>query len=190
MYAEMLKAEEQEMPKLLQHILQDIWDTEVIPMLGRGVKSSNSQRKGIGPSVTTGEASHYCPSPARFSAASFSNASQQQWTNHYAKNRQASGRGKSCIDHIIVLRQILEQSHEWNSSMYVVFVDIEKALDNPHRPYLRKILRHHGIPQKLVNINQSLYENFECRCAPSGHHIPPLPHPLTARPVIITAHAM
>ena len=30
-YVEMLKAEEHEMSQLLQHILQDVWDNEVIP---------------------------------------------------------------------------------------------------------------------------------------------------------------
>ena len=68
-----------------------------------------------------------------------------------------------CIDHIFVLRQILEQSHEWNSPLYTVFVDFEKAFDSLHRASLWKILRHYGIPQKLTNIIKSLYEKFECR---------------------------
>ena len=72
-------------------------------------------------------------------------------------------KGKSCIDHIFVLSLILEQSHERNSSLYVVLVDFEKAFDSLHRPSLSKILRHHGIPQKLVTIIQALYLNFECR---------------------------
>ena len=99
-------------------------------MLGREVQSSNSQRNEICPNVTAGEAAHYCPSPARFCAASFSNTSLQQWTNY--------------------------------SSLYV-FIDFEKAFDSLHRPSLWKILRHHGIQQKLVNIIQALFENFECQ---------------------------
>ena len=47
--------------------------------------------------------------------------------------------------------------------MYIAFIDFEKAFDSLHRASLWKILRHCGIPQKLVNIIQSLYENFECR---------------------------
>ena len=72
-------------------------------------------------------------------------------------------KGRSCIEHIFVLRQILEQSHEWNSSLYVVFVDFEEAFDSPNRPSIRKILRHYGISHKLVNNIQALYENLECR---------------------------
>ena len=42
-------------------------------------------------------------------------------------------------------------------------MDFEKAFDGVHCPSLLKILRHRGIPQKLVNIIQALYVNFECQ---------------------------
>ena len=45
----------------------------------------------------------------------------------------------------------------------MVFIDFEKVFDSLHWPSLWKVLRHHGIPQKLVNIIQALYENFECQ---------------------------
>ena len=35
-------------------------------------------------------------------------------------------------DHVFVVRQILEQSQEWNSSVYGVFVDFERAFDSIH----------------------------------------------------------
>lgn len=54
-------------------------------------------------------------------------------------------------------------SHVSGTAHYAVFVDFEKAFDSLHRESLWKILRHYGIPQKLVHIIQSLYENFECR---------------------------
>ncbi len=61
-----------------------------------------------------------------------------------------------------LLRRIPEQSHEWNSPLYLVFIDFEKAFDSLHRASLWKILRNYGIPKKLVNVIQSLYESFEC----------------------------
>ena len=86
------------------------------------------------------------------------------------RQRQAGLRkGKSCIDHIFVLSQILEWSYERSSSLYVVFVNFENALDNLHRPSLR----HHGIPQKLVNIIQALYDKFECRVTHNSHPTEP-----------------
>ena len=41
--------------------------------------------------------------------------------------------GRSCSDHIFTLRQILEQSKEWNTPLYINFIDLEKAFDSIHR---------------------------------------------------------
>ncbi len=40
---------------------------------------------------------------------------------------------KSCIDHIATLCIIIEQSLEWQSPLYTVFVDFEKAFDSVDR---------------------------------------------------------
>ena len=43
-----------------------------------------------------------------------------------SRNKQAGFRkGKSCIDHIFLLRKILEQAAEWNSHLYVLFIDFK-----------------------------------------------------------------
>ena len=91
-HAEMLKADEQDMPQLLEYILLDVWDIEVTPdawKIGTIIKlpkignlSECSNWRGITLLSITSKAF----------TASFSNASQQQWTNYYAKNKQASGR--------------------------------------------------------------------------------------------------
>ena len=45
-------------------------------------------------------------------------------------------KNKSCIDQIAMLRIILEQSLEWNSPLYINFVDYEKAFDSVDRQTL------------------------------------------------------
>ena len=37
---------------------------------------------------------------------------------------------RSCTDQIATLRIIVEQSIEWNSSIYINFVDYDKTFDN------------------------------------------------------------
>ena len=49
---------------------------------------------------------------------------------------------RSCTDQIATLRIIMEQSIEWNSSLYINFVDYEKAFDSVDRETLWKVLRH------------------------------------------------
>ena len=55
---------------------------------------------------------------------------------------------RSCTDQIATLRVIVEQSMEWDSSLYINFVDYEKAFDSLDRETLWKHLRHYGIPER------------------------------------------
>ena len=64
---------------------------------------------------------------------------------------------RSTIDQITTLRIIIEQSKEWNSDLFINFIDYAKAFDSIDRPCLWKILRHYGIPNKIVNIIKSMY---------------------------------
>ena len=78
--------------------------------------------------------------------------------------------GRSCIDQIFVLRTIIEQSLEWNSSVYINFIDFEKAFDSVHHDTLWKILQSYGIPQKIINILSSMYANNQCCVRHGGQH--------------------
>ena len=69
---------------------------------------------------------------------------------------------RSCVDQIFVLRTIMEQSKEWNSSLYINFIDFEKAFDSVHHTTLWNILRSYGFPDKIVNILTSFYSNNQC----------------------------
>ena len=43
---------------------------------------------------------------------------------------------RSCTDQIVTLIIILEQSAEWNTPLYIKFVDFEKAFDSLDRDCL------------------------------------------------------
>ncbi|VDO78000.1 unnamed protein product [Schistosoma margrebowiei] len=45
----------------------------------------------------------------------------------------------SCTDQIATLQIIVEQSIEWNSSLYINFIDYEKAFDSVNRTTLWKL---------------------------------------------------
>jgi len=60
-------------------------------------------------------------------------------------------KNRSCTDQITKLRIILEQSLEWNSPLYINFVDYEKAFDSVDRQTLWKLLRHYGIQEKITH---------------------------------------
>ena len=51
---------------------------------------------------------------------------------------------------------------EWNAPLYIGFIDFKKAFDSLHHETLWKILRHYGLPQKIVGLISVLYKSFEC----------------------------
>ena len=75
---------------------------------------------------------------------------------------------RSCTDQIATLRIIIEQSLEWNTGLYLVFVDFEKAFDSVDREVIWQILWHYGVPEKIVNVIRCFYSGFECQVIHDG----------------------
>ncbi|KAK3087680.1 hypothetical protein FSP39_009109 [Pinctada imbricata] len=71
-------------------------------------------------------------------------------------------------DHIATLCIIIEQSMEWNSPLYINFIDYEKAFDSVDRETLWTLLRHYGVPKKIVNLIKNSYEGMSCRVIHEG----------------------
>ena len=72
-------------------------------------------------------------------------------------------KGRSCTDQIATLPIILEQSLEWKTSLYVNFIDYEKAFDSLDRQTLWKLLKNYGVPDKFVNLIRNQYQGMTCR---------------------------
>ncbi|VDP62403.1 unnamed protein product [Schistosoma mattheei] len=85
------------------------------------------------------------------------------------RDQQAGFRkDRSYTDQIPTPRIIVEQSIEWNSSLYINFIDYEKAFDSVDRTTLWKLLRHNGVPEKIVNIIQNSYDGLNCKIVHGG----------------------
>ena len=85
------------------------------------------------------------------------------------RDEQAGFRqNRSCTDQIATLRIIVEQSLEWNSSLYINFIDFEKVFDSLDRESFWSLLRHYGIPTKIVNLIRKSYEGMSCRVIHGG----------------------
>lgn len=70
---------------------------------------------------------------------------------------------RSCTDHIVTLRIILEQINEWQSNLHACFVDFTTAFDSICRDNIWSSLRSRHIPSKLINIIKSHYDGFTCK---------------------------
>ena len=70
--------------------------------------------------------------------------------------------GRSCADQIFDIRTLIEQSSEWNSLLYINFLDFEKAFDSIQHNTLWSVLRSYGFPNKVINILSHMYVNNRC----------------------------
>ena len=83
--------------------------------------------------------------------------------DRHLRDEQAGFRaGRGTTEQIFILRNVLEQCAEWNANLYMLFIDFEKAFDSVHRETLWNIMRHYGIPDKLVRMVKCLYAQSEC----------------------------
>ena len=48
---------------------------------------------------------------------------------------------------------------EWKTSLFLNFVDFEKAFDSLDREVVWNLMAHYGIPQKFINIIRNSYNN-------------------------------
>ena len=89
--------------------------------------------------------------------------------NKRLRQEQAGFRkGRNTTEQIFTLRNIIEQSIEWQASLYVNFVDFEKAFDSVHQESLWKIMQAYEIPQKIITMIRLLYEDAECAVLDEG----------------------
>jgi hypothetical protein len=62
--------------------------------------------------------------------------------------------GKSCLDTMFCLQQIITQQKEKNKETHLVFVEMVKAYDMVHTNLLWSVIRKIGIPQEIVVVIQ------------------------------------
>ncbi|VDP67779.1 unnamed protein product [Schistosoma mattheei] len=85
------------------------------------------------------------------------------------RDQQAGSRkDRSCTDRVATLRIIFELPVEWNSTVYINFVDCEKSFDSVDRRTLWKLLRRYGVPEKIVNIIGNSYDRLQCKVMHGG----------------------
>ena len=84
------------------------------------------------------------------------------------KNQAGFRTGRSCIQQIHILRRIMEGANYQKIPLYITFVDFMKAFDSIDREIMFSILRHYGIPEKIVEAVRVLYTNSTSRVFVEG----------------------
>ena len=159
---EMLKADPELTSAELKRIFDLIWEQENVPqewnkgLIFKIPKKGNLQDCGNWRGITL------LPLASKVLSRIIINRIQEAVDSSLRKEQAGFRRARGTVDQIFILRNILEQVNEWNATMYIHFVDFEKAFDSIHRDSLWTIMRQFGIPEKLISMVKSLYRDFMC----------------------------
>lgn len=74
------------------------------------------------------------------------------------KEQAGFRRNFSTIDHIHVLRQILQKTKEYNKTFYIAFVDFNKAFDTLEHKFIWDALERQGVHGKYIRILKNVYK--------------------------------
>ena len=165
---EALKADIQTSTEMLHPLLTKIWEQEQVPadwkrghlvkLPKKGDLSSCNNWRGIMLLSIPGKVL------SRIILERLKTALDMTLRDEQAGFRQ----DRSCTDHIATMRIIVEQSLEWQTPLYTVFVDFQKAFDSVDRDVIWRLLNHYGFPAKFVNIIQQMYEDATCQVIHDG----------------------
>ena len=77
---------------------------------------------------------------------------------------------QGCNDQLFNLRILMQRAKEYNTALYLCFVDIPKAYDSVNRNALWKVLRRsNNLPGKIINILKAFHDGTQGVVRFEGH---------------------
>ena len=157
--AEVLKADVDVTACEMEKLFRVVWDTEEVPEEWKEGLIVKLPKKGDLTTCGNWRGLTLMSVPAKCLGKSMIHRIRDE-VDKKLRSEQAGFRPKhGTEEQIFILRNIIEQSLEWNSVLYLVFVDYEKAFDSIHRETLWKIMKAYGIPEKFIAIVKAFYKN-------------------------------
>ena len=165
---ELLKADTETTVRELEHLFKLIWKNEIMPKEWKQSLIIKIPKKGDTTQCDNYRGISLLSVPSKIFARAIINRLYDEVNIKLRQEQAGFRRGRNTTEQIFTLRNIIEQSIEWQSSLYINFVNFEKAFDSVHQESLWKIMKAYGIPQKIINMVRLLYEDVECAVMDEG----------------------
>ena len=166
--AEAIKADAEMTADMLLPLFKKIWEEEEIPMDWKEGHIIKLPKKGDLSNCDNYRGITLLSTPGKIFNRILLERMKKAVDDILRDNQAGFRSNRSCTDQIATLRIIVEQSLEWNSSLYINFVDYRKAFDSLHRDTLWQLLRHYGIPEKMTRLIKNSYEDMNCQVVHQG----------------------
>ena len=158
----MLKADVETTADILLDLFQETWEKETVPNEWRKGHIIKLPKKGDLSNCKNWRGIQLLSLPSKIFTRIILERIRTAIDKKLREEQAGFRPGRSCVDQITTLRIIIEQSLEWQSPLFINFIDFKKAFDTVDREITWKIMRNYGIPQKVVKIIQNLYKDTEC----------------------------
>lgn len=165
---EVLKADESTTANILEGVLKKIWVDEAVPEDWKMGLIIKIPKKGDLTQCGNWRGITLLSMVGKVLGRSIIKRLRDDIDRRLRKEQSAFRRNRGTTEPIFILRNIVEQSLEWNSALYLVFIDYEKAFDSIHRETLWEIMRQYGIPGKYIRLVKMFYENDRCSVITEG----------------------
>lgn len=167
---EALKADTNMTSKALHALFKKIWTAEEMPNDWKHGHLIKLPKKGNLKECSNWRGITLLSVPGKvFSRILLERIKTEVEKEHVLRDEQAGFRQeRSTTDQIATLRNIIEQSLEWNTTLYTIFVDFEKAFDSVDRDTLWKLLAYYGIPEKIIKLIRMAFEPSTCQVVHNG----------------------
>lgn len=161
--AELFKCNPRRMATLLRPIIREVWVNKRIPERWKDGVIITIPKKGDLSQCINWRGITLLNTIEKLLAIVISNRLAPVLDELLRPNQAGFRKGRSCTDQINTLRIIIEQSVEWRTSLYILFVDFERAFDSLDRNAIWSALANLGVPDHIIQLIQELYSGASCR---------------------------
>ena len=166
--AEILKVNSDRLAEILVPVLNIVWSTGSIPNSWLEAMIVKLPKKGDLTKCSNWRGISVLSSINKLIAILLYTRIADKLEPHIRRQQAGFRPQRSCVDHINTLRIIAEQTKEWRTPLYMLFVDFKQAFDSLDRSMMWKILESRGIPTTILRLIQELYRGASCKVLHRG----------------------
>jgi hypothetical protein len=149
---ETLKLDTKTIVNLLHPLLTEIWKKEKFPTDCKEGLKIKIPKKGAITKCNNWRGITLLSIPSKLFSRILLNRIKNVVELHLRKEQAGFRRQHSCVDLINTMRIILEQSNEFQTTLYLTFIDFEKAFDSINRRIMWQTLTEYGILKKFLSL--------------------------------------
>ena len=160
---EALKTDSKTTADILEPLLQKIWTSKKIPTEWKNGHLVKLPKKGDLGQCKNWRGIMLLSIPSKVMTRIILERLKEAIDKKLRPQQAGFRKDRSCTDQIAALRIIIEQTLEWNTTLYLNFIDFQKAFDSVDREIIWKLLHYYGVPDIYVNLIKQLYIDATCQ---------------------------